>query len=296
MFADAPRRNALAIAIYFGGGGLGMVMCAIVVPAMLSAGGAGVWPWAWIAIGVMSALASVPALVSALRVKTPAEVRRHEDRNRGCNRGRNGARTNDSDPVQASRAEEGATGSRLPILSMGPALGAYFLFGVGYTIYITFLIAWMRADGAGWSLVSATWGVMGAMVMASPFIWRAVLARAEGGGAIALTLLASASGVAVALVFGGSAGVILSAAVFGASFFMTPTSTTTFGRKNLPERQWGASLALFTVLFSLGQIFGPVGAGVLADMAGGVEEGLIASAVILAMGGLTGAMQRRLVR
>lgn len=264
LFAGAPKRNALAIAVYFGGGGLGMVICAVALPEMIARAGDAVWPATWIVIGALSALASAPAAWAALRA--PPDVRR----------------------------DASAPASRLPVWRMGPALSAYFFFGLGYTIYITFLIAWMRADGAGWSLVSITWAVMGAMVMASPFIWSGVLARAQRGGAIALTMFASGAGVAVALLFGGAAAVIASAALFGASFFMVPTSTTTFGRKNLAPAQWGASLSLFTVLFSLGQIIGPVGAGALADVVGGVEEGLVASALILAGGGLVALFQRPL--
>jgi predicted MFS family arabinose efflux permease len=266
LFADDKRRNALAIAVYFGGGGLGMLFCGVVLPDMIARGGHVIWPSAWVLIGVASALAALPACASA--VKAPPDAKR-----RG-----------------------GRRAAPLPVAAMVPALAAYFMFGLGYTIYVTFLFAWMRAGGAAWSLVSLTWAVMGVMVMVSPFLWRGVLARSEGGGAIALTLIASGAGVAVALLFGAPFGVIASAALFGASFFMVPTSTTTFGRKNLAEAQWGASLSLFTVLFSLGQIIGPVGAGWLADKLGGVEEGLIASAVILALGGVIGATQRPLKR
>lgn len=267
LFSDQKGRNALAIAGYFGGGGLGMLFCGIALPSMIADGGHVVWPAAWVLIGVASGVAAIPAVFCALKAPPDTKKRRQD-----------------------------AAAPPLPVAAMAPALAAYFMFGLGYTIYITFLIAWMRAGGAGWSLVSTTWAVMGVMVMASPFLWRGVLARSEGGGAIALTLFASGAGVAVALLFGAPFGVIASAALFGASFFMVPTSTTTFGRKNLPEVQWGASLSLFTVLFSLGQIIGPVGAGALADMLGGVEEGLIVSAAILAIGGAIGLMQRPLPR
>lgn len=266
LFSDDKRRNALAIAGYFGGGGLGMLFCGVALPDMIARGGSVIWPHAWVLIGIASALAAIPAGFCAHKA-----------------------------PPDAKRGG-GTKAAPLPVIAMAPALTAYFLFGLGYTIYITFLIAWMRAGGADWSLVSLAWAVMGVMVMISPFLWRGVLARSEGGGAIASTLFASGAGVAVALFFGAPFGVVASAALFGASFFMVPTSTTTFGRKNLPEAQWGASLSLFTVLFSLGQIIGPVGAGALADMLGGVDEGLIASAAILVLGGVIGAMQRPLSR
>lgn len=265
LFAGDERRSALAVALYFGGGGLGMLICGVALPALLARFGAPVWPEAWLMLGAMAALAAVPAWRAARLVP-----------------GRMGGAA----PLRA----------RLPFAAMAPALFAYFLFGLGYTIYVTFLIAWMRADGAGWPQIGLVWSVMGAMVMASPFLWRGVLARADGGGAIAATMLASGAGVAAALLFGGPAGFLASAALFGASFFMVPTATTTFGRRNLAESRWGASLALFTVFFSLGQIIGPIAAGALADRLGGVEEGMIASAAILLLGAASGAAQRRLPR
>ena len=86
-----------------------------------------------------------------------------------------------------------------------------------------------------------------------------------------------------------------SALLFGASFFMVPTSTTTFGRKNLPEALWGPSLALFTTIFSLGQIIGPVAGGAISDWSGGTTEGIAAGGAILFLGTVLGAMQRALV-
>lgn len=269
LFAQDKAKNALAIAVYFGGGGLGMVLTGVSLPYLMDWYHSGVWPYAWWALGVASHLAFLPAYWAALASPEPAAPQ--------------GARS-------------GGRPARLPVWAMSPALAAYFMFGVGYIVYITFLIAWMRAEGAGTHLVAGTWAVMGTLVMASPFIWSRVLARAEGGGAIALTSLAVSAGILLPLLVSGPAGMIGSAIVFGGSFFMVPTSTTTFGRKNLTGDQWGPSLALFTTVFSIGQIIGPVGAGAIADHTGGTSAGLAAAGAILFAGALIGVLQRPLRR
>lgn len=53
----------------------------------------------------------------------------------------------------------------LPIRAMTAALIGYFLFAVGYIVYITFLVAWMRAKNSDAPLIALTWAVLGLAVM-----------------------------------------------------------------------------------------------------------------------------------
>ncbi|MEM7058177.1 MAG: YbfB/YjiJ family MFS transporter [Pseudomonadota bacterium] len=265
LFAEDKAKNALAIAVYFGGGGLGMVITGLGLPLFIEWFGDPGWPLVWLMLGVGTFLFFVPSALAAEAAPKPPS---------------------------SSSDQSG----HLPVLAMGPGLVTYFMFGLGYIVFITFLIAWMQTWGAGPGLVAATWAVMGVAVMASPFLWRGVLARAEGGLAMVLTMLATGAGVAIPLAIPSAWSVIASAALFGASFFMVPTSMTAFARKNLPPAQWGRSLSLFTTIFAIGQIIGPVGAGIIADGAGGPEPGLLISAGILILGALIALAQRPLAR
>ena len=137
IFAAHPARNALVIAIYFGGGGLGMLATAVALPPYLAWTGDAGWPAAWLMLGGASCAAFVPAWLAARKSPVPA------------------------------RATEQSPAGRLPLRALSPALVTYFLFGVGYIIYVTFLIAWMHGQGAGPGLIATTWGVMGIAVMLS---------------------------------------------------------------------------------------------------------------------------------
>ena len=87
---------------------------------------------------------------------------------------------------------------------------------------------------------------------------------------------------------------MVSAGMVGLSFFMVPTAATAFCRKNLPAGQWGTAVSLFTTVFAVGQIIGPVGAGVVSDTTGGTTTGLALGGGIVLAGALAGAFQRAL--
>ena len=184
---------------------------------------------------------------------------------------------------------------RLPLADMLFGTLAYFLFAVGYIVYLTFLVALMREGGASAALVAATWSLLGLGVVVAPFLWRAVLRRSTGGGALALACLAT--GLATLLPVGlqdTALTLLLSASVFGLSFFMAPTAVTTFARKNLGQDLWGRSVGMFTTVFALGQIFGPVVAGRIADTTGSLSSGMAAAGAILLAAAATALFQRPL--
>lgn len=264
LFRADPTRNALAIALYFGGGGLGQLISGAALPLILEAMGNTVWPSTWLLLAAGSAVAFLPAWLAARAQK-----------------------------AEGGAAPAGAAGA-LPYARMLPALGGYFLFGLGYLIYLTFLVAWMRGEGASAALVAGVWSLMGVGTMLSPFIWRRLLASAQGGAAMAGANLATGLGVLCALVITAPLGVVVSAAVVGASFYIVPASASTFGRKNLPQAQWGKSFAAFTTVFSIGQMIGPVAAGALADATSSIALGLASAGAILVAGAVVSVIQRPL--
>ncbi len=263
LFAQNARHNALGIAILFGsGGGLAIVLAGASLPALLAIRGNEAWPQAWVMVGVIS-LACLPLALWAARVAEPA-------------------------------APPGGAAARLPLRKMMPELAGYGSFGLGYIVYLTFLSAWMAEQAAGVVQVVLVWVLLGTCITLSPFLWRGVFARHDGGVPLALVLCGIATGSALPVLWPGVGGLLVSAVVFGSCVFMAPGAVTNFSRRNLPPEAWGRAIGLFTVVFACAQTIGPWAAGVLGDLAGSIGASLLAAAAVLLAGALIAARQRPL--
>ena len=269
LFHDEPRRNATAIALNFAGGGMGIVLSGLIVPNLLDLLGVEAWPMAWLALGVLAVISTGLALWA---VGTGAAH------------------------FHAPPATTGQSAGRLPASRMWPSLAGYSLFAVGYIVYFTFVVAWMRANSLATFAVVSMWCALGIGAMVAPVAWRRILASFNSGVPLALACGLTGLATAVPLLMGGTAVFVFSAFLFGLSFFSAPSAITTFTRKNLDHSMWGHSVALYTTLFALGQAVGPLAAGLLTDLSGSLAWGLAAAAGVLLVAAGVSTLQRPLVR
>jgi MFS family permease len=181
-----------------------------------------------------------------------------------------------------------------PLRFMRFEMGGYFAFSIGYIVYLTFLSAWMKTLGAGPWMVSSVWSIVGVGTILSSFVWRGFIGRFRSGLPLAVTLACVAVGTVLPVVFPTVVGLLASAVLFGLTVFMPPTSVTSFIRQNNPPDTWGRLMSIYTVIFATGQCIGPIAAGWIGDWFDNIGYGLVAAAGILAIGSVTGAMQRRL--
>ncbi|WP_309572941.1 YbfB/YjiJ family MFS transporter [Deinococcus sp.] len=243
-----PERSALLLGVFYGGSGIGIMLCALLLPPLLVGG----WRGAWVALG----LASVACLLLTLRPLTRF-------------------------PDRGLPAPDGHAAVSLRPLAW--TLAAYACFGIGYIAYMTFIVAFLRASGAG-ALITPFWAVLGAAVVLNPFVWRTLAMRARGAHAMAVQMLTLATGAALPLLSTHPAALFTSGTLFGLSFLAVVTFTTIITRRLLPEHAWARGIAAFTVVFAAGQVTGPLLTGVLADSAGGLRLGLGVSALVLLLG------------
>ncbi|PZA06855.1 YbfB/YjiJ family MFS transporter [Meiothermus sp. PNK-Is4] len=252
-----PSRSALVLGVYFGGVGLGILASGVFLPVLLE-DRPGAWPWAWVALGLLSGVGVGGAYLAARRVEVP--------------------------PPALAGSQGGSLGSLLPTAV------AYFLFALGYIVYTTFVIAFVRAE-LGALEVTLFWSVLGIAVMAGGRIWGERIQKSRDGSALSLVLFTISAGAALPLLSRAFLPMLGSALLFG-SFLSVVTAITALLRRALPPAQWGYGIAVFTVIFAAGQSLGPWLAGLLTDALGGLQAGFAASVGVLVLGGLVARLQR----
>ena len=252
-----------AIVIFFSGSGIGMLSTGALLPWLFELVGPESWPWAWIAIGAVCIPLTLLCLAAARHIEEPG-VPGHS-----------------------------ASWQWQPFL---PEFTAYFMFGLGYIAYMTFIIAWLRQNPVPGMLpamvTSIMWSVLGCMTLLAPLLWQRVFNGRGDGLPMAATMVVLGSGAALPMLAPSIIGVWLSSALVGASVLMVPAAATSFVKANLPKAAWGSALAVVTSLFAIGQAIGPVGAGWLSDQWGSLSVGLGASAALLFGGALIALLQR----
>ena len=229
----AAGRGDLA-GLLFAGVGLGIAISAALVSGLLYAGGD--WRDLWLASGGL-ALAAVVAVFALVP-----------------DRGTDG---------KASGAGK-ASGNQRALVSL---IVAYGLFGFGYVITATFLVAIVRDAPEIRPLEPLIWIVVGLAGAPSVIVWSKVGARIGIPQAFVVACLVEAVGVAASVLWISAAGVILAGILLGGTF-MGITALGLIEARRLTSGDPRRILALMTAAFGLGQIVGPSFAGVLFDISG----------------------------
>ncbi len=261
-----PGRAGLLIGLYYGGTGFGIALSALLVPASLAAadahGTAHGWQWPWLVLAAFCLLATAVMAMPIQRI--------------------------------ADAAPSGSQSQPFRLRSFGFGLTGYFMFGVGYIGYMTFVVALLKQQGMQAHIITVFYALLGLAVVASSRIWAGMLDRFRGGQSLAI--LNGLLGVATLLpaLTASVPVVFFSGILFGAVFLSVVASTTALVRHNLPPHSWSAGISAFTTVFAFGQIVGPTVVGWIADGAGGLERGLIFSALALFIGAALASRQRTL--
>ncbi|KNZ32237.1 MAG: MFS transporter [Methylibium sp. NZG] len=256
----APVSAGLVLGLYYGGTGVGIIASAVLVPPLTALAYSHAWQWAWLALAALALLAT----------GVTAAFTRH---------------------IAAPRA---AAAQRAPFdwrpLAFG--LAGYFMFGLGYIGYMTFVVTLLRENGMGGPLVTAFYALIGLGVIGSSWWWAGMLQRFRGGESLAVLNGLLALATLLPVLSAQPVVVFASGALFGGVFLSVVASTTAMVRHNLPEAAWPAGIAAFTIVFAAGQIVGPALVGWVADGPGGLARGFACSAAVLALGALLAWRQR----
>jgi predicted MFS family arabinose efflux permease len=240
-------------ALHFAGVGVGIAASSVLVDALHAVGAD--WRSLWLASGAMAALA-VPLAVWLVPDAADGSVFR---------------------PAAGTR-------ERLP-RGLGALTLCHGLFGFGYVVTATFLVAVVRAAPQARALEAVVWLVVGLAAVPSTAAWGWIAVRTSPLRAYALACVFEAVGVAAGGLWSTPSAALLSAFLLGGTF-MGITALGFTAARALDPRLQHRSFALITAGFGLGQIIGPIVAGILLDRTHGFAAPslLAAGAVAIAAG------------
>jgi predicted MFS family arabinose efflux permease len=252
-----PRLAGIMLTTYYAGAGFGIFLSGVSLPFALAANTN--WRTLWVILGLASIAVSLISSHTAWGLKT-----QH---------------------TQTSTAGSwSARGLMLPLL-------AYACFALGYIAYMTFSVAFIKANGATTLQIAVFWATLGLAAMLAPSVWSVPITRWRGARGMSAAMTSLAFGAGLPLISSHFVVMLISALAFGGSFLSVVASTTALARRDLPSSAWNAGIALFTVVFAAGQSFGPLISGALSDGAGGLRSGLAWSAGVLALGAIIAFLQ-----
>lgn len=182
------------------------------------------------------------------------------------------------------RPEGSASALREPPIVWTRPLAAltlsYGLFGIGYVVTATFIVAIAREGAESPLLECLTWLVTGAAAAISLMVWKPPERRYGVAAVYLLAILVEMVGVAATVTLPFPWSALIGGALLGLTFIVVTAYGLQLGRV-LASDSPRQVLALMTAAFGVGQIIGPLGAGFLAARTGNYVAPSLAAAGIL---------------
>ena len=263
------EENALASGVIIAGPGIGVITGGLLLPFIVGEHSE-LWPHAWQLTGLLG------VLVLAIVAFATRDLQSKES-------------------VPETETIESANAKPASLRLLQPILIAYFLFGVSYIAYMTFLIAYVRGLNGGAGAVAPVWALLGVSMLLSSVAWKKALSVDRGGRVLTIMGLGGAISAAIPLFSDSFAALLLSAGGFGLCSMPIFAAVSIAIRYHLPRRDWNRAVAIATIIFAAGQSIGPIGSGALSDHFG-LSASLVWTAVIMLLASVTALLQKKAVQ
>jgi predicted MFS family arabinose efflux permease len=157
---------------------------------------------------------------------------------------------------------------------------AYGLFGFGYVVTATFIVAMARGLDNAALVEPLTWAVVGLLAAPSVAFWQHLARRSGIFTALRVAFAVEAVGVLLAGYGSGAPALLIGGALLGATF-MGITAMGLSAARGIAGRHPGRIIGWMTAAFGLGQLIGPAVAGRLAEVTQGFGLPSLVAAVLL---------------
>lgn len=243
----------------YAGVGLGIALSGFLVPQLDKVGG---WSSSWIGMGMLATLLAVSGIAL----------------------GRKRALVQ---PITISTTTHAGSLKSVRLLAV-----AYFFEGLGYVVTATFVVAIISVAPGLENFAPYSWVAVGLAAVPSTLFWPYLARRIGSRQALLSAYLLQATGILVSVWADSIVEVVFVAITFGGTFLGIVALTLAEGNQRM-RGQGGRAAAFLTACFGVGQVLGPVLAGILADLQQGFALPLMLAAACVVLGGVFIALDRQ---
>jgi MFS family permease len=257
--ALARRGYTHWVGALYGGIGIGIALSGLIVPPLDK-----IWGWSgtWIGAGALAIVLAVIGIAI-------------------------GRRRDLVQPITIDTSTQKSGLLNLRMLSV-----AYFFEGLGYIVTATFIVT-IIADTPGLAAFAPySWVAVGLAAVPSTILWPYVARRIGNKRTLLIAYAFQGVGIFVSMYADSIIEVLFVAVSFGGTFLGIVAMTLAEGNLRLPNDGRRAA-AVLTASFGIGQMLGPVLAGILADIQQGFFLPLMLAGICVFIGGLFVAFDRR---
>ena len=240
-------------ALHFAGVGVGIVVSVLVIELVRLSGFSVFGQWAGLGITSIPLLAGSWLIIRVLPNQEGAGKRGTSDASKG-------------------------KASTPPLLKK--LIVAYGLFGFGYVVTATFIVAMARRLDHATLVEPLTWIVFGLIAAPSVLAWQRLALRLGMFPTLRLAYGVEAVGVLLAGFGPGHVALVTGGALLGGTF-MGITALGLMAARQIATSHQGRAIGWMTASFGLGQLLGPAMAGRLAQMTQGFEAPSLIAASLL---------------
>lgn len=249
----ASRAQPQWTALHFAGVGIGIVLSVVAIEAARSAGAS--IPGQWGALGMAAAVLLAAAWPIVRSIPMPERL-------------------------SAGRA---TSAPARPTRRLARLIAAYGLFGFGYVVTATFIVAIARRLENAAILEPMTWIVVGLLAAPSIIVWQR-LARGLGiFAALRLAYALEAAGVLLAGFASGPIALVLGGALLGGTF-VGITALGLLAARQIAVTNQNQVTGWMSASFGLGQLIGPAVAGRLTQATQSFAVPSVVAAALLVVG------------